>query len=282
MSTVEILPMTAASTMIHRPTIDTSFEQKSNIQDTIYGFPTGNFLIRSHHSRSQFYGRRLLQVAYDGGNHAAEIIAWVDESKGELKEIERLEDHDNQVFCIDDDGRLRSKAHPGCFVYCRLNPNTKNFELALQSCERQPEDWSQRACRFSYDGASKAITVWVPATGETCLEKYSDTSSAISISSSHSERSFTEMVRKSFTLELMPQRRHSTVVRLWNHYTGSKEDEERDHHEYSEAQATPEFIHVVDGSWHRGREIRVVAAQDTSGYGIPTTMFQEWDIIPLH
>ncbi|KAG9125293.1 hypothetical protein FRC07_008214 [Ceratobasidium sp. 392] len=232
--------------MLQRPTIDISFERRIDPQD-IHGFPVGNFLIRSHHSRYYFNdGRRLLQVAHNDKKQAAEIMAWVDESKGELKQA-----------------------------------NTKNFELVFQPPrERQSEAQAQRACQFFYDGASKAITVWVPTADDTNLEKHSDTDSAISISSYRSENSLSELIRSNFVLELVPQRQHSTVVRLWNHYTGSKEEEEQ-RQQCTEVQATAELGDAVDSSWHRGREIRVVARRDKSGCISPVTVFQQWDIIPL-
>jgi hypothetical protein len=69
------------------PSIDSSVKQQ-HVSQSIYGFPTGYFLIRSHYSHSLLHGRRVLKVAHDDNAQASEIVGWVDESNGEMKEGE--------------------------------------------------------------------------------------------------------------------------------------------------------------------------------------------------
>ncbi|QRV94139.1 hypothetical protein RhiJN_22157 [Ceratobasidium sp. AG-Ba] len=260
--------------MTSRPTIDLSFERKITPQD-LRGFPNGNFLIRACHSRSGYYGCRLLQVANRSRDQAAEIMAWVDESKGELKEAERLDDHNNQVFYLDEDGRLRSKARPQCLTYCRINPDTRDFELILRPVDGQSEEFTRRACQFSYDGTSKAITVSMPTADGAYQETFPDNESVASFSSA---LSLSDVMRKSFVLEMVPQRHHSTMVRFWNYYTGSSEDDE---HSRNAKTAQAAAQDAPDDSWHRGRGVRVVAVQEVNGCALPPTPFQQWDLIPL-
>ncbi|KAG8713096.1 hypothetical protein FRC12_002704 [Ceratobasidium sp. 428] len=249
-------------------------EKKTEIR----GFPAGSFLIRSHHSRSLYHGRRLLQVNVNDGAQSAELAAWVDESKGELQEDERLKDHDNQVFYIDEYGGLHSKA---CsrehFVHCRFDPSTMNIELSLQSPQQQSERPVGRACQFSYNRDSKIITVSAPLTDET---SDSDSDGASVASSPVSERSFPELAQQEFALELIPQKHNSNVARFWNYYVNTQEDEEQ--HQQNTEEETPAVSNdlAADSSWHRRREVRLVAGKDTNG--CQTNMFQRWDIIPLH
>ncbi|KAG9087525.1 hypothetical protein FRC06_002498 [Ceratobasidium sp. 370] len=244
------------------------------------GFPTGSFLIRSHHSQSLYHGRRLLQVEVDDHTQTASpLTAWVDESKGELKETERLEDHDNQIFYIDNDGKLHSKASPKDHsLHCRFSPSTMNFELFLQPPQKQPKRCAGRPCQFSYDRVSKVITVSSPLTDDV-----SDSDSEASLSSPMSERSFPEISQQEFVLELIPREHHCPVARLWNYYVGSEEDKDQRRQD-DEKQALPaEDDRVTDGSWHRRRNIRLVPRNDNGDFNPQqATMFQQWDIIPLH
>ncbi|KAG8778673.1 hypothetical protein FRC12_024864 [Ceratobasidium sp. 428] len=248
----------------------------------IRGFPAGSFLIRSHHSRSLYHGRRLLQVNVNDGAQSAELAAWVDESKGELQEDERLEDHNNQVFYIDEDGRLHSKASSReHFVHCRFNPSTMNIELSLQSPQQQSGRPVGSACQFSYDRESKIITASAPLTDEA---SDSDSRGARVASSPASERSFPELAQQEFVLELIPQMRNSNVARFWNYYVNTSTQEGEEQRQQKTEEETPAFSNdlAADSSWQRGREVRLVAGKDTNGCNLPqTNMFQRWDIIPL-
>ncbi|KAG8778674.1 hypothetical protein FRC12_024865 [Ceratobasidium sp. 428] len=267
----------------------------------IHGFPTGNFLVRSHHSRSLHHGRRLLQVNVDDRTRTAELAAWVDESKGELQEgnifrmgsnvsyvvtptvaDERLEDHDNQVFYMDEDGRLHSKASPSeHVVHWRFDrdllpfvtvASTMNFELVLQS----PQQQSGRACQFSYNRESKIIAVSAPLADE-ISDSGSDGASPVS---PMSERSFPELVQQEFVLELIPQRHNSNVARFWNYYVNPHEGEERRQQDNEKETAAFSNDLVTDSSRHRRRDVRL--AKNMNGCNLPqNNMFQQWDIIPL-
>ncbi|KAG8687194.1 hypothetical protein FRC08_012119 [Ceratobasidium sp. 394] len=245
----------------------------------VRGFPTGSFLIRSHYSQSLYHGRRLLQVGVDDHTQTVGLTAWVDESKGELQEAERLEDHDNQVrVFVDDDGRLQSKASPKDHSFhCRFSPSTMNFELVLQSSQNQSKPGAGRPCQLSYDRVSKVIIV-----SSSLAEDTSDSDSEASLSSPMSERSFPEIVQQEFVLELIPQKHHCPVARLWNYYVGSEEDKARRQQDDEKQVAPAPNGRASDGSWHRRRNVRLIAGNDNGAYNPQQpTMFQQWDIIPL-
>ncbi|KAG9125295.1 hypothetical protein FRC07_008216 [Ceratobasidium sp. 392] len=154
-----------------------------------------------------------------------------------------------------------------------------SLELIIQSPQQQSERSTGRACEFSYNRESKIITASAPLADE-----ISDSDSdGVSLSSPMSERSFPELVQQEFVLELMPQKHHSTVARLWNYYViGSKEDEEQSQQDTEKANSPVLSDLAADGSWHRRRNIRLVAGKDMSGcYIQQATVFQQWDIIPL-
>ncbi|KAG8747149.1 hypothetical protein FRC10_002198 [Ceratobasidium sp. 414] len=207
----------------------------------VRGFPTGNFLIRSHHSQSLYHGRRLLQVGIDDHTQTAGLTVWVDESKGELQEA-----------------------------------STMNFESVLQSPQKQSKRCSGRPCQFSYDRVSKVITV-----SSSLPDNTSDSDSEASLSSPMSERSFPELAQQEFILELIPQKHHCPVARLWNYYVGSEADEGQQQDDEKRATPAPNG-RAADGSWHRRRNVRLVAGNDNGDYNPQqATMFQQWDIIPL-